>query len=153
MKFPRLFGQRRTQSVRIRSLQDLDGHYPWPDLGASFGSLARREVKNPLAVAVRVLRVVEYTVATVTELNPNDRDADGMALLGLSGALHTLAQHGEWDAVGTLLGALEALMSPCDRPGWLAGLDPYKEPGEAPREGASEHSDAAEKEHRDCAVR
>ena len=127
MKFPRLFRQRRPQSVRIRSLEDLDGHFPWPDLGMS--SPARREVNNPLAVAVRALRVVEYTVATVAEHNPNDRDADGMALLGLSGALHTLAQHGEWDAVGTLLGALESLMSPLDRPRWLDGLDPYKEPG------------------------
>ena len=126
MKFPRLFRQRRTQSVQIRSLADLDGHFPWPDLGMS--SLARMEVKNPLAVAVRVLRVVEYTVSTVAEHNPDDRDADGMALLGLSGALHTLAEHGEWDAIGTLLGALEALMSPLDRPAWLAGLDPYKAP-------------------------
>ncbi len=125
MKFPRLFRQRRTQSVRIRSLEDLDGHYPWPDLGMS--CTACREVRNPLAVAVRALRVVEYTVATVAEHNPDDRDADGMALLGISGALHTLAEHGEWGAVGTLLGALESLISPLDRPAWVAGLDPYKE--------------------------
>ena len=142
MKFWRLFRQRRNRSgpqsagVRIHSLEDLDGHYPWPDLGMSFGSPARREVKNPLAVAIRALRVVEYTVSTVAEHNPDDRDADGMALLGLSGALHSLAQHGEWDAVGTLLGALESLMSPLDRPIWLAGLDPYKEPEEALRERA-----------------
>ncbi len=131
MKFLRLFRQRRSgpqsAGVQIRSLEDLDGYFPWPDLGMS--SLARSRVKNPLAVAVRALRVVEYTVATVAEHNPDDSGADGMALLGLSGALYTLAEHGEWDAVGTLLGALEALISPRDRAAWLAGLDPYKELG------------------------
>ena len=119
MKFPRLFRQRRTQSFQIRSLADLDGHFPWPDLGMS--SLARREVKNPLAVAVRAVRILEYAQASGTEFGD-----DGMVLLGLAGALHGLAEHGEWNSVGTLLYALEKLMSPSDRPRWLAGLDPYK---------------------------
>lgn len=122
MKFPRLFRQRRPQSVRIRSLEDLDGHFPWLDLGMSCRSPAKTDVKNPLAVAVRAVRVLEYAQATGTE-----HGDDGMVLLGLSGALHTLAEHGEWAAVGTLLGALEALMSPLDRPIWLTGLDPYTE--------------------------
>ena len=135
MKLPRLFRERRSEPVRIRSLDDLDGHFPWPDLGMS--SLACSRIKNPLAVAVRVLRVVEYTVATVAEHNPDDGDADGMALLGLSRALHSLAQHGEWDAVGTLLYALESLMSPLDRPAWLTGLDPYKELEDAPERRVS----------------
>lgn len=111
---------------RIRSLEDLNGDFPWPDLGMSCGTMARREIRNPLAVAIRVLRVVEYSVSTAGEHGVDE----GMTLLGLSGALHTLAEHREWDAVGTLLGALEALMSPLDRPAWLAGLDPYKEPEE-----------------------
>ena len=127
MKFPRLFGQRRTrsgpESARLRSLQDLDGHFPWPDLGMS--SLARREIRNPLAVAVRALRVVEYAQATGAE-----HGDDGTVLLGLSGALYELARHGEWDAAGTLLNSLETLMSPLDRPRWLAGLDPYLEEGD-----------------------
>ena len=130
MKFPRLFRQRRPQSVRIRSLEDLDGHFPWPDLGMS--CRARREIKNPLAVAVRAVRVVEYAQATGTE-----HGDDGMVTLGISGALHTLAEHGEWDAIGTLLNALEVLMSPLDRPRWLDGLDPYKEPGEPQQRGVS----------------
>ena len=113
------------EDFQIRSLEDLDGHFPWPDLGSS--SPARRQIRNPLAVAIRALRIVEYTVATAAEMNMDDRDADGMAFLGLSGALHALAEHGEWDSVGTLLGALEALMSPLDRPAWLADLDPYTE--------------------------
>ena len=126
MKFPPF---RRAKPVRIRSLEDLDGHFPWPDLGMSYCSPARREITNPLAVAVRALRVVEYAVATVAELDP-DGDADGMALLGLSGALHALAEHGEWESAGALLNALESLISPSDRPMWLNGLDPYKEEGE-----------------------
>ncbi len=128
MKFPRLFRRKRTHSegFRIRSLEDLDGYYPWPDLGMS--CRAREEIRNPLAVAIRAVRIVEYTVATVAEMNMGDRDADGMAFLGFSGALHDLARHGEWDRVGTLLYALEMLMSPHDRPRWLSGLDPYKEP-------------------------
>ncbi len=110
---------------RIRSLDDLDGHFPWPDIGTS--CMARTEIRNPLAVALRTLRVVGYTVGTAEEMNMDDRDAGGMTLLGLSGALHALAQHGEWDAVGTLLNTLEYLISPRDRPFWLDGLDPYKE--------------------------
>lgn len=117
MKFPRLF--RRTRPVQIRSLDDLDGHFPWPDLGMS--SPARREIRNPLAVAVRAVRILEYAQTSGTEFGD-----DGMVLLGLSGALHGLAEHGEWNSVATLLYALEILMSPSDRPRWLAGLDPYK---------------------------
>ena len=130
MKLPRLplFGRKQakpSQEARIRSLADLDGHYPWPDLGMS--GPARREIRNPLAGAIRALKVVEYTVATVAEQNP-ERDADGMALLGFSAALSSLAQHGEWDSVGLLLNALETLVSPHDRQRWLGGLDPYIEP-------------------------
>ena len=129
MKVPRLFRRKRSapQGVRIRSLEDLDGHFPWPDLGMACSGVSK-DIRNPLAVAIRALRVVEYTVAPVSEQNPDDRDADGMALLGLTGALHALAQHGEWDAVGTLLNTLEYLIPPSDRPANLAGLDPYKEP-------------------------
>ena len=127
MKFPRLFRRAKpSEPVQIRSLEDLDGYFPWPDLGMP-SSYACSKVTNPLAVAIRALRVVEYTVATVAELNMDDRDADGMAFLGFTGALHDLARHGEWDSVGTLLNALELLMSPGDRPRWLDGLDPYKE--------------------------
>ena len=129
MKLPRLFRRRNappSEPVRIGSLEDLDGHFPWPDLGMT-SSYARSKITNPLAVAIRAVRIVEYTVATVAELNMDDRDADGMAHLGISGALHALAEHGEWDSVGTLLYALEKLMSPSDRPRWLNGLDPYKE--------------------------
>ena len=120
MKLPRLFRERRSEPVRIRSLEDLGGRCPWPDLGMN--SLARSEVRNPLAVAVRAVRILEYAQASGTEFGD-----DGMVLLGLSGALHKLAEHGEWDSVGTLLYALELLMSPGDRPMWLTGLDPYKE--------------------------
>ena len=122
----RWFRRKRNAPVKIRSLEDLDHHFPWPDLGMS--CRAREEIRNPLAVAIRAVRIVEYTVATVAEMNMDDRDADGMAFLGLSGALHDLARHGEWDSVGTLLYALEKLMPPHDRPRWLSGLDPYKEP-------------------------
>ena len=134
MKFPRIFRQKRSdpqsEPFQIHSLADLDGHFPWPDLGMT-SSYACSKITNPLAVAVRALRIVEYTVATVAELHPDDRDADGMTLLGLVGALHDLAKHGEWDSVGTLLNALEYLIPSHDRPANLAGLDPYK--GEARR--------------------
>ena len=134
MRFFRLFRQRPTRSgpqsagVRIHSLGDLDGYFPWPDLGMS--CRARSEISNPLAVAVRALRVVEYAAATGAE-----HGDDGMVLLGLSQALHDLARHGEWAAVGTLLNALEIVMSPLDRPTWLASLDPYLK--EAQRSSAS----------------
>ena len=108
--------------VRIDSLESLNGHFPWPDLGAQYGSPARRDIRNPLAVAVRALRVVEYAQATGSE-----HGDDGMVLLGLVEALHALARHDEWGAVGTLLNALEVLISPLDRPKWLDGLDPYVE--------------------------
>lgn len=111
------------QEPRIRSLADLDNHYPWPDLGAQYGSPARTEIRNPLAIAIRALKVVEYHQATGSEYGD-----DGMVFLGLSQALYTLARHGEWDAVGTLVNALEALIDPLDRANWLAGLDPYREP-------------------------
>ncbi len=120
MKFPRL--SRRSEPVQIHSLDDLHGHFPWPDLGMSYSSPARREIRNPLAVAVRAVRVVEYAAFTGSE-----HGDDGMVALGISGALHTLAEHGEWDSVGLLLNALEHLMLPSDRPMWLTGLDPYKE--------------------------
>ncbi len=123
--FRRKRSAQHSEGIRIRSLKDLDGYYPWPDLGSS--APARTQIKNPLAVAVRALRIVEYTVASVAEVNPDDRDADGMAFIGFSGALHDLARHGEWDGVGTLLYALEKLMPPLDRARWLAGLDPYTE--------------------------
>ncbi len=126
MKFPRLF--RRTRPFQIRSLDDLDGHFPWPDLGAPWGSSALTDIRSPLAIAVRAIRVVEY--ATHTGIEHGD---DGMVLLGLSNAMHALGKHGEWDAVGTLLNALEILMLPSDRPMWLAGLDPYKEEAQQSR--------------------
>jgi len=109
-------------AARVRSLGDLDGHFPWVDLGLACGSPARAEIRNPLAVAVRSVRVLEYAQATGSE-----HGDDGMVLLGLSGALHALGRHGEWDAVGTLLNALEILVSPVDRARWLDGLDPYVE--------------------------
>ena len=129
-----LFGRKQakpSQYPRIRSLDDLDGHFPWPDIGAPFGSPASDGVRNPLAVAIRAVRVVEYTVATVTELNPDERDASGMALLGFSAALHSLAEHGDWNAVGLLLNAFESMIAPHDRQRWLGGLDPYIEPAAA----------------------
>ena len=125
-KLLRWFQRKRAQGFRIRSLEDLDGHFPWPDLGSSFNSPAKRDVTNPLAVAVRAVRIMEYAQATGTEFGD-----DGMVLLGFSGALHDLARHGEWDGVGTLLYALELLMPRRDRLRWLDGLDPYKEPGGA----------------------
>jgi hypothetical protein len=108
---------------RIRSLDDLDGEFPWPDLGGPYSSSARAQVRNPLAVAVRALKVVEYAQAIGSENGDGD-----MALLGLSDALYGLARHGEWSAVGTLLNALELLVEPLDRPRWVEGLDPYIEP-------------------------
>ena len=126
MKLPAFLRNRRhrkgqpTQSPRIRSLDDLHGHYPWPDLGTGLEGLASREIRNPLAVAVRALKVVEYAQATGSE-----HGDDGMVLLGLSDALCALGRHGEWEAVGTLLNALEALIPSVDRPRWLDGLDPY----------------------------
>ncbi len=124
MKLPAFLRNRRHrksqpgQGLRIRSLDDLHGHFPWPDLGTR--GLACREIRNPLAVAVRAVKVVEYTQASGSEYGD-----DGMVLLGLADALCALGRHGEWEAVGTLFNALEALIPSVDRPRWLGGLDPY----------------------------